>query len=110
MDERNIPQQPVFAALADPVRRSLLLNLAENSPRSATQFARQYPISRQGILKHLGILYEAGLVKTSKKGRDVLYELKLEPLSDIDEFTRKIGAIWDERLMRLKTMLESENL
>ena len=102
-------QEGVFAALADPLRRSLLLSLAENSPRSATQFARQYPITRQGILKHLNVLYEAGLVTTSKRGRDVLYELKPEPLSDVDEFIRRIGVKWDERLLRLKAMLEGED-
>ena len=39
----------VFAALADSIRRSLLLNLAEKSPKTATQLAREYPITRQGI-------------------------------------------------------------
>lgn len=101
-------REGTFAALADPMRRSLLMNLAEGTPRTATDFARVYPMTRQGIIKHLNILYSAGLVTTRKNGRDVEYELKPEPLSDVDEFIRKIGAKWDERLMRLKTMLESE--
>lgn len=101
-------REGVFAALADPVRRSLLMNLAEGTPRTATDFARVYPMSRQGIIKHLNVLYKAGLVATSKNGRDVEYELKPEPLSDVDEFIGKIGAKWDARLMRLKTMLEGE--
>lgn len=100
-------KQPVFAALADPVRRSLLMNLAE-SHATATQFAEVYPISRQGILKHLNILYEAGLVATRKNGRDVEYELRTEPLADVEEFIGKIGAKLDERLLRLKTMVEGE--
>ncbi len=61
---------PIFAALADPMRRSLLVNLAENSPRTATQLAEEFPITRQGILKHLRVLEQAGLVAVHQVGRD----------------------------------------
>lgn len=99
---------PIFAALADPVRRSLLVNLAKHSPRTATQLAEDYPITRQGILKHLTILEEAGLVAVSQKGREKRYTLTPEPLNDVEAWLREIGTIWDQRLLRLKTMLENE--
>lgn len=99
---------PIFAALADPVRRSLLVNLAENSPRTATQLAREYPITRQGILKHLKVLEEAGLVAVHQKGREKQYVLTPEPLSELDHFTREIDARWEKRLLRLKAFLEDE--
>jgi len=102
----NRAEQQVFAALADPVRRSLLMNLAGSSHATATQFAEVYPITRQGILKHLNILYKAGLVVTRKNGRDVEYELRREPLGDVEEFIDKIGAKLDERLLRLKRLVE----
>jgi DNA-binding transcriptional ArsR family regulator len=98
----------IFAALADPTRRDLLVNLAENSPKTATQLAEEYPITRQGILKHLHILEGAGLVAVHQKGREKRYTLTPEPLSDIDEWIKKISATWDERLRRLKTLLENE--
>jgi DNA-binding transcriptional ArsR family regulator len=98
----------IFAALADPTRRDLLVNLAENSPKTATQLAEEYPITRQGILKHLHILEDAGLVAVNQKGREKRYTLTPEPLSDIDEWIKKISATWDERLRRLKTLLENE--
>lgn len=101
-------ETPVFSALADPVRRSLLMSLAE-SPHTASQFARQYPMSRQGVMKHLSILYQAGLVSTRKEGRDVLYELKPEPLSDVEAFVKRLEAKWDERLMRLKKFVEDQD-
>lgn len=101
-------EQSLFAALADPIRRDLLVNLAEHSPRTATQLAEDYPISRQGILKHLTILESAGLVATHQSGREKRYTLTPEPLEEIDQWIDKIGAKWDERLLRLKTLLEDE--
>lgn len=100
---------PIFAALADPIRRKLLLNLAENSPKTATQLAEEYPITRQGILKHLDILKEAGLVTVTQHGREKRFSLTPEPLSELNEWIRDISSKWDRRLLRLKTMLELEN-
>ncbi len=101
-------QQPIFAALADPMRRNLLVNLAENSPRTATQLAREYPITRQGILKHLDILEGAGLVTVYQKGREKRYTLTPEPLSELDQWIKDLSAKWDERLLRLKAFVENE--
>jgi|RhiMetdeSRZDD1v2_1073273.scaffolds.fasta_scaffold523134_2 DNA-binding transcriptional ArsR family regulator len=99
-------EQSLFAALADPVRRGLLLNLAEHSPRTATQLAQEYPITRQGILKHLTILEDAGLVAVRQAGREKRYSLTPEPLEELEQWIDNLGAKWDERLLRLKTMLE----
>ncbi|HWQ12648.1 MAG TPA: metalloregulator ArsR/SmtB family transcription factor [Roseiflexaceae bacterium] len=106
--ERTSEQQPVFAALADPTRRSLLANLAEHSPKTATQLAQEYPISRQGILKHLAILQAAGLVAAHQEGREKRYTLTPEPLGELEQWVRDISAAWDARLFRLKTWLENE--
>ena len=100
--------ESVFGALADPTRRRLLANLAENSPRSATQLAKEYPITRQGVLKHLGVLEEAGLVAAHKRGREKLYTFSHEPLSELEQWIREISARWDERLLRLKAFIENE--
>ena len=99
---------PIFAALADPMRRSLLLNLAENSPRTATQLAEEYPITRQGILKHLQILEEAGLVAVHQKGREKRYSLTPQPLSELEQWIKDITALWDQRLLRLKNFIEND--
>jgi DNA-binding transcriptional ArsR family regulator len=101
-------EQSLFAALADPIRRGLLVNLAEHSPRTATQLAEDYPITRQGILKHLTILEDAGLVAVHQSGREKRYILTPEPLEELDQWIEDIGAKWDERLLRLKTLLEHE--
>ncbi len=100
----------IFTALADPMRRELVLYLAENSPRTATQLAADYPITRQGILKHLHILEDAGLVAVHQKGREKRYTLTPEPLSELEQWIKDVGAKWDERLLRLKTFIEAEEI
>jgi DNA-binding transcriptional ArsR family regulator len=105
-----VKDAPVFAALADPMRRQLLMHLADNSPKTATQLAVEYPITRQGILKHLQILEDAGLVAVHQKGREKRYTLTPEPLSELDQWIKDISAKWDERLLRLKTLLEHEEI
>lgn len=99
---------PIFAALADPMRRNLLVHLAEHSPKTATQLAAFYPITRQGILKHLTVLEDAGLVAVQQQGRDKRYSLTPEPLGELEQWLQDLTATWDERLTRLKTMLEKE--
>jgi DNA-binding transcriptional ArsR family regulator len=106
----NESYQPIFAALADPMRRALLVNLAENSPKTATQFAEEYPITRQGILKHLNILEEAGLVRVYQAGREKRYTLTPERLNELEMWMKELSAKWDERLLRLKNLLENEDV
>jgi DNA-binding transcriptional ArsR family regulator len=97
----------IFAALADPTRRHLLANLARNSPRTATQLAEEYHITRQGLLKHLNILEDAGLVTAHQQGRERRYVLRPEPLTELDRWLRELSEIWDQRLFRLKALVES---
>lgn len=98
----------IFTALADPTRRQLITRLAEESPRTATQLAVHYPITRQGILKHLQILEEAGLVAVRQQGREKRYTLMPEPLRELDQWVKSVSATWDARLSRLKHMIEEE--
>jgi len=98
---------PIFAALADPMRRSLLTNLAEYSPRTATQLAEEYPITRQGILKHLRVLEEAGLVAVYQEGREKRYVLTPQPLGELEQWINEITDMWDQRLLRLKAFVEN---
>lgn len=70
--------------------------------------AAVYPITRQGILKHLNILEEAGLVRVYQRGREKRYTLTPEPLTELEQWIKEISAKWDERLLRLKNFIESE--
>lgn len=99
----------VFEALADPVRRELIMTLAEQGPQTATEISKGHAISRPGLLKHLGKLERAKLVSSRKKGRGKFFFLTPEPLSEVDLWVRKIGTVLDKRLLRLKDLLENES-
>jgi DNA-binding transcriptional ArsR family regulator len=95
----------VFAALADPTRRRVLRLVAERGPTSATLLERELPVTRQAIVKHLVVLSRAGLVTGVRSGQQVRYALAPEPLSGAAEWLAEIGARWDERLERLRTLV-----
>jgi DNA-binding transcriptional ArsR family regulator len=89
-----------FAALADPSRRRLL-GLLGNGGATATELARELPISRQAVTKHLTQLSAAGLVQGRREGRETRYTVTPEPLEQAVEWIVQTGAEWDERLARL---------
>ena len=99
-------RQDVFAALADPTRRRLVERLASRGSASATALAAELPISRQAVAKHLGALGGAGLVSSHRAGRETLYELRPEPLDEAAEWIARIGGEWEDRLARLKRLVE----
>ncbi len=102
------PDERLFAAIADPTRRQLVMMLAENSPRTATQLAEEFPITRQGIIKHLDLLAKAGLVRVQTYGREKRYWLAPEALNRVSSWIDDVGTKWEERLQRLKNFVESE--
>jgi DNA-binding transcriptional ArsR family regulator len=99
-------QDDVFAALADPTRRHLVETLASSGGASATQLSAELPISRQAVAKHLAALGGAGLVSTRRAGRETLYELRPQPLDEAAEWIARIGGEWEDRLARLKRLVE----
>ena len=78
--------EDVFGALADPTRRQVLEALAARPAASASALARELPISRQMVLKHLLVLQDSGLVSSSRTGREVLFQVRTAPLSDTAEW------------------------
>jgi DNA-binding transcriptional ArsR family regulator len=96
----------VFGALADPTRRSLYQQLLAAGPASASALAPQFPITRQGLTKHLVVLGDAGLVRGDRAGREVRYTARTEPLVEAAEWLLTTGAAWDRRLGRLQALLD----
>jgi ArsR family transcriptional regulator, cadmium/lead-responsive transcriptional repressor len=95
----------VFGALADPTRRHMVERLVAGGPETATALARDLPISRQAVVKHLQSLSDAGLVDAARQGREVKYAIRPEPFSDAIEWMMRAGAQWDRRLERLSHVL-----
>lgn len=94
----------VFAALADPTRRSVFARVAAQGGVTATELAGVLPVSRQAVVKHLASLDAAGLVARQRVGREVRYTATPGPLTDVMEWVADVGATWDTRLARLKDM------
>ena len=100
----------VFKALADPTRRFLLDRLFARDGRTLTELESELEMTRFGVMKHLRLLEEAGLVVTRRLGREKLHYLNPVPIRLvhdrwIDKFTeRRVSALTD-----LKRQLEEES-
>jgi DNA-binding transcriptional ArsR family regulator len=79
----------VFAAVADPVRRSLLQELAA-APSRVVDLAADRAISRPAVSKHLSLLLQAGLATAEGRGRERWYSLRREGLGDLEAFTNDL--------------------
>jgi DNA-binding transcriptional ArsR family regulator len=99
------PADAVFGALSDPTRRNLLALLGERGEASATDLARELPVTRQAVQKHLGTLSHAGLVAARRSGREVLYRPTPAPMSEAMAWMAEVGAQWDDRLAALERQL-----
>lgn len=98
----------VFAALADPTRRRVLDRLGAEGPLSASDLARPLPIKMPTVLKHLGVLDDAGLIRREKQGRVVTVTLLPEPLAAARDWLERYERFWSARLDRLERFLEEE--
>ena len=100
----------VFKALADPTRRFLLDRLFKRDGRTLTELESELEMTRFGVMKHLRVLEDAGLVVTRKVGREKLHYLNAVPIRLIhdrwiDKFTeRRVSALTD-----LKRQLEEDS-
>jgi DNA-binding transcriptional ArsR family regulator len=99
----------VFRALADPTRRLLLDRLFERDGRTLTELESELAMSRFGVMKHLRVLEEAGLVATRKEGRSKHHFLNPVPIRLIhDRWIDKYTEPRVSALAELKTQLEKE--
>lgn len=95
----------IFSALADPTRRQLVRLMRERPAITASSLVGELPMTRQAITKHLAGLADAGLVRSTRAGRETQYTLTPEPLADAMAWMVSAGARWDDRLDRLEREL-----
>jgi uncharacterized protein YndB with AHSA1/START domain len=98
----------VFRALADPTRRRLLDELFRTDGQTLSALEGHFDITRFGVMKHLKLLEEAGLVVTRRRGREKLHFLNPVPIRLVhDRWVSKYAEPWVAGLSDLKTRLES---
>lgn len=92
----------VLRALSDPGRRILLESLARR-PSTASDLAALLPIARPGVSRHLRVLREAGLVEVRREAQRRIYQLRPEPLAEVDGWLGQYRTLWEQRLDALHT-------
>jgi DNA-binding transcriptional ArsR family regulator len=97
---------PVFAALGDETRLRLVSRLSSGGPASIARLTDGSSVTRQAITKHLQVLAGAGLVRSSRRGRERLWELRPRQLAQARESLDALSRQWDEALDRLKAFVE----
>ena len=96
----------MFAALADETRLSLVDKLAGGSPQSISRLAAGSKLTRQAITKHLRVLEDAGIVLSSRAGRESLFQFQPNPMKQMQDYIERVSAQWDDALARLKAFVE----
>ncbi len=91
-------------ALADPTRRRIL-DLLRERPRLVGELVDLLEMSQPGVSKHLRVLREAGLVNVRQDAQRHWYELRLEPLRELDAWLESYRQLWTARFDRLDTFL-----
>jgi DNA-binding transcriptional ArsR family regulator len=98
------PLDRVFAALADPTRRSILTRLASGEA-SVTELAEPFKISQPAISKHLKVLERAGLIVRGQDAQRRPSRLEAKPLDDVSDWVEGLRRIWEQRLEQLDDYL-----
>jgi DNA-binding transcriptional ArsR family regulator len=96
----------VFAALGDRTRLALLTKLSDGKPRSIAGLAADTDITRQAVTKHLHVLESAGLVTSSRSGRESQFAFRPEPINQLRAYLDDVANQWDDALKRLRVFVE----
>jgi uncharacterized protein YndB with AHSA1/START domain len=101
----------IFRALADPTRRGLLDELFRRDGQSLSELEDRVPMTRFGVMKHLKVLEEAGLIVTKRRGREKLHFLNAVPIRLVhDRWVSKYAEPWAATLSQLKSAIEENEM
>ncbi|PYP72897.1 MAG: transcriptional regulator [Gemmatimonadetes bacterium] len=95
----------VYAAIADPTRRAILAVLAGGGELNVGSLAGRFPISFNGVSKHVKVLERAGLVRRRVRGREHWLRLRPEPLREATRWLEHYREFWGARLDALEALL-----
>jgi DNA-binding transcriptional ArsR family regulator len=97
---------PIFSALGDATRLSLVARLCAGRPYSISQLTRGSKLTRQAITKHLRVLESVGIVHSVRTGRESRFAFDPQPVEDMKEYLDFVSDQWDQALSRLKSFVE----
>lgn len=97
---------PLFDALGDPNRLRIVVRLCESGPSSTSQVTESVSVTRQAATKHLELLQAAGLVASSRRGRERIWTLQTRPLIDAGDYLTQLSRRWDAAIDRLRAYVE----
>ena len=97
---------PVFAALGDDVRLALVRRLTTRGPLSTMRLSEGAGVTRQAVTKHLEVLSSAGVVTSTRLGRERVWKVDAAPLLEAQEWLASLSRDWDRSLARLKAFVE----
>ena len=103
--KRRVPA-PLFAALGDETRLSIVAKLCGGQPYSISQLAQGSRLTRQAITKHLRVLEKVGVVHSIRSGRESLFEFDPKPIEEIKQYLDRVSELWDQALSSLKSFVE----
>jgi ArsR family transcriptional regulator, cadmium/lead-responsive transcriptional repressor len=103
-----ISEEALLEAIADTSRRRVLDLLLAHREVTPTALAAELPFTRQAVTKHLAVLDRAGLVESTRHGREVRYSIRPEHLDIAVRAMAKVAARWDARLEAIKRRAEYE--
>lgn len=95
----------VFHAVADPIRRGIL-DVLRSGERSAGALAREFPVSRPAVSRHVRVLRDAGLVRLRRDRQTLHYSINPAPLAEIDRWLSSYRVFWGARLQDLRKFVE----
>ena len=98
---------PVFAALGDRTRLSLLMKLSDGRTRSIAMLSADTRLTRQAVTKHLRVLEGVGLVESTRSGRETRFVCRPEPFKAARAYLDAVSAHWDDALERLRAHVEA---
>ncbi len=99
---------PLFAALGDETRLRLVARLCERGPMSIAGLAAGSDVTRQAVTKHLRRMERAGLLRAARRGRERVWTLCPERLTEAEHYLRLVSSRWDAALGRLKAFVERD--
>lgn len=106
MSPRAVSEETLLEAVADTSRRQVLDLLLAHGGITPTALAAELPFTRQAVAKHLAVLDRAGLVESTRQGREVRYSIRPEHLDVAIRAMARVAARWDARLEAIKRLSE----